>query len=304
MIPRAAIGQFVRAHRSQLVWAALLVVLIMTGTIVLRAATQPTSIVGRTTLLDGRPCQSAGTVFADLTTPEDLTKTFDDDVARVVQERVTLMADPSAWSCVPGADASLPMPALTAMADALPGWKQQVRNIGGGFSLAARPVTQGAFASVLAEYLRAYECRLLEVQQSSLSVVAHNEDRQGTFCCRDGACVDAAGGRCTTPASADPTCGDTCPLAPLVSDFIQRPTALFDRLQAERARARVAIERTLLTLSSFERRWSMSHDLQCLARASLDLEAEMNLLASTTSCMPRVWDAVTSLHDRTPRSAP
>lgn len=273
----------------------------------LRAQTQPPAPAPvASALLDGRPCSSKATIFEDLTSPDALSETFRQQMALVVDERTAIVGDPERWTCGADEPEEPPLPALTAMATALPGWRRRDRALGGGFLLVPKPVTMATFSSVTGEFLRAYECRILELQAASLPITQVNGDLDATaYCCQAGACVPAGPStRCDAPPSPDRTCGGACPVILGSPDIVARPSAYVDRLHDERTRARVAMERLMLNLASYDRAWRTSRDLSCLMRASLDLQAEMSLLATATSCLPRLWDAVTSLHDRTSFTPP
>lgn len=59
--------------------------------------------------------------------------------------------------------------------------------------------------------------------------------------------------------------------------------------------ARPAMHRTLTYLSGHGRFDSLNGALQCLIGATLDIRNALDLAAETSACMPRIWDARTSL---------
>lgn len=59
--------------------------------------------------------------------------------------------------------------------------------------------------------------------------------------------------------------------------------------------ARPAMHRTLTYLSGRGRFDSLNGALQCLIGATLDIRNALDLAAEASSCMPRIWDARTSL---------
>ena len=133
------------------------------------------------------------------------------------------------------------------------------------------------------------------------------EDSAGNpteFCCTEpalgaGGCVrKEAGTACATAPTTDPQCDKQC--SPLISsyDLALRVRPLVERMERESAHARVTLERTLNTLRSFETNYAIARQLNCYERASVDLQNELGLLADVSSCMPRLWDVLTSLHDR------
>lgn len=69
------------------------------------------------------------------------------------------------------------------------------------------------------------------------------------------------------------------------------------RIDARRelAIARSALHRTLLYLSGYGRLQPMSSSLQCLEGATADIANNMRLVTEASACMPRIWDARTSL---------
>jgi hypothetical protein len=79
---------------------------------------------------------------------------------------------------------------------------------------------------------------------------------------------------------------------------MKRMPTLHEDIQRERQVSRVAVERSLATMRSFEMNYAIARQFVCYQRASLDLKNEMSLLADAVSCMPKIWDAVTSIHDR------
>jgi len=168
-----------------------------------------------------------------------------------------------------------------------------------------KPVTFDGFASVVSEFQREYECKLSEIQEWAISIVKGNEDIDlpATFCCTSDGCTQK------TPETA-PYCGpDEYPNQPLCdpacawtqqnsAEFEHRLTGLVERMTKERMHSRAAVERSLLALRSFELNYTIARQLLCYERASFDLRNELSLLSDAVSCMPRIWDTVTSLHDR------
>jgi hypothetical protein len=222
-----------------------------------------------------RTCSDVGTMFEGMGNLAKVMEKYHGKVSEVVLERQKYLRDPQKWKC-PGQNPG--MPKLEALASQLPGWKYPDRSAGSSSSqnYLSRPVIFESFSSILGEYLREYDCKLVRLQQSSVNAVMTNND-------------------VSSGCSPGVDCPDTA-----ISDLAVRPGAYMSKIDSERHRARVALERTLNVLRSFEMNYSAAHDLICFHRAALDLRTEMSLLADTSSCLPKIWDALTSIHDRKP----
>lgn len=257
-----------------------------------------------------RECSSRGTIFENVGNLDRAQQLFVSRMSAVTEERENILTDTSNWSCT--ASVAAPMPVLRSLAEELPAWHYRRSNIfsglfGFGYTTELRPVTFESFGSIVGEFLRVYECKVSELQSQTHTVVSTNNDYPpGTeFCCTNNGCVVAslAGDQCTGPTTTSPSCDDQCPLPDLsVYDLARRPTAFSDRALPERARARIATERTLNALHSYELEHETIRQLECAARASLDLMNSTSLLSEAMSCMPKIWDVSTSLHDRNPIS--
>lgn len=267
---------------------------------------------------DLRTCSDRGTLFENKGRLSDVQSIYVERIAAVMKEREQILRTPSMWICTPPSPASLqgatssvspttidpPMPVLNALASALPGW--------GYYSEQAfvslitrptpRPVTFDAFSAILNEFQREYECKLTLLQEDVLAGIAQNADTAANaqFCCSDNGCVrsDDTLAQCTGALTNDPLCGNACSINITASDIASRLKPYHEELTLERNRSRIALERTLHTLRSFEVNYVVARQLMCSQRASLDLRNEMSLLADAVSCMPKIWDAVTSIHDR------
>ncbi len=254
-----------------------------------------------------RSCSSKGTVFEDMTSLKKVMETFQKRVSEVVKERETFLSSPSKWQCVPDKDGNIdaPMPKLQALADDMPGWHYQYvspLDPASPLEKVQRPVSFGSFSSILGEFEREYECKLTEFQDRAFLMVLQNEDldpEPRQFCCdQNQSCGEVrASSACTSPVTDDPKCGGACAVKLNAADMAVRPTAYFNQQLTERIRARTAVQRTIYALRSFEMNYVYAKQLTCFSRASLDLKNELSLLADATSCMPKIWDAVTSLHD-------
>ncbi len=254
-----------------------------------------------------RACSSVGTIFEYVHNLTDVMALFKQRASGIVKEREDFLFTPSQWQCLPGLTGSVdpPMPMLQQLAAEMPGWYFRY-GTPGNMTKIFKPVTFASFTSILGEFAREYECKLTEFQNSVFADVAMNNDLKtgenppNQFCCNlsneCGLALDSA--YCSGPTTGDAQCDLACDLAPTMSDFATRPLLYVNRQLVERQRARAAVERTILALRSFEINYAYAKQLTCFQRASLDLKNELGLLADTASCLPRIWDAATSLHDR------
>jgi hypothetical protein len=196
---------------------------------------------------------------------------FVTEMSLVVSEREDYLGMPMHWDCKD--DEGPTIAQLSTLAGKLPGWYYP--DVSGGLPPAykMRPVYFDSFSSIIGEFLREYECKLTLMQANTIEAVMTGNDTE-------------------TPCEAEP-----CPTIAM-GDIAMRARPYHEILGLERHRARVAVERTLHTLRSFEVNYTAARNLLCFERASLDLKNELGLLANTTSCIPKIWDALTSIHDR------
>ncbi len=260
-----------------------------------------------------RTCSATGTVFEKIWNFSVLERTFREQMTAVVKEREQLLSSPSSRSCLK--DQEPEMPALRMMAKELPGWYVQEQypvSDGTATRTTLRPVTWNTFSSIVTEFERVYECRLTEISDRALLVVSSNLDYDETgpdgrptmFCCTEasgsgGGCVrKEEGTACSTTATANPQCDNQCSVGIDSFQIAMRLNPLVQRMDIERSHVRTALQRTLTTLRSFETNDAIARQLSCYERASVDLQNELSLLSDASSCLPRIWDVVTSLHDR------
>lgn len=301
-----------RPHRASILVALIGAIVIGVFVHTSRASTlaPPPDPVLQTSIDRRRTCSSEGTIFENVHSIDDLVEIFRTEASAITEERMTILETPSMWVCPSkGTDpADPPLPKLTTLSAKLPGWSYEYPSpFGIGTVTLLRPVTFASFSSILGELGREYECRLMELRDSALTTVVLNQDlpQATTFCCTGGGCQEntitaTVGTACTGPVTSSPVCDDQCSLYIDMADLSRRYGPYVARAETERTRARTAIERTVLFFRSYDLNYAHARDLMCYARASMDLRAEMNLLASATSCIPKIWDAVTSLHDRAP----
>lgn len=223
-----------------------------------------------------RACASQGTMFENIHQPTKVTELFSLRMNAIVDERLRLLNTPSAWSCIASGGVQQPlMPELQALADDMPGWHyvMQTAVLGSPQTLVNRkPVTWENFSSVALEFVREYECKLSELQDQAINVVLTDNDIENP---------DPAGLYSATLAS--------------------RITNLIQLMTDERQRARTATERTINTLRSFEMHLPFTLQMHCMQRTAMDLKNTLALTADAVSCMPKIWDSVTSIHDPLPQ---
>ncbi len=213
-----------------------------------------------------RVCSSAGTVFEEMVSLTAVMEKFQQGMSAVTGEREQFLALPSRWQCISGSDGQSDpaFPALQELAENMPGWFDKTPD----GSRRQRNVTFDSFASIVAEFLREYECKLSEFQEDAFRIVYADTDLP------------------------EPTGRE-----PAQVDFALRTPSFWSLQQIERQRARTAVNRTLQALRSFEVSYTYAKPLTCFQRASHDLKNELSLLADAISSMPKIWDALTSLHD-------
>lgn len=126
-------------------------------------------------------------------------------------------------------------------------------------------ITEGDMATVLIEHLRVYRCAMEEALFKQTDI----PDTRGTG----------------------------------VMDIFRRSQALLtakERIDHEKIAAPKALERTLKILAGSDRLRPLDSALECMARTSLDIRNSLGLTAETAACLPRAWDARTSLRDLEP----
>lgn len=260
-----------------------------------------------------RSCNSKGTMFEHTQNLQEVRQMYRAAMSGVVGERETIIKTPSEWKCGTGADGEPAIPKLQSLASRLPGWQYYVTAplfFGSVTVPISRPVTFASFGSIVAELQREYECKLTELQDRNIANVSLNNDKEipAQYCCINvgdammgselGCAAVSDPSICVTPVTTQPACDQTCPVLLYMTDLAERMPSLHGSLAQERQVSRVVVERTLSTMRSFEMNYAVARQLICYQRASLDLKNEMSLLADAVSCMPKIWNAVTSIHDK------
>lgn len=155
-----------------------------------------------------------------------------------------------------------PGPKLSQLAHSLPPW-QDTQN--------RQKLQQSDVGLVLLEYLRVYECSLMEYSFFQAPEIVREEFR-----------------------SQNPA---TMVLNFFHADLVKQ---LFERsaiIVNETKTARKTLYKVLDLLSSYDRLRPMEAELECLQRTSLDIRNVMSLAAETSACLPRAWSAKDPLRD-------
>lgn len=245
-----------------------------------------------------RACSSQHTIFEDLEVMDDVNTLYLQEMNAIFDEREQILKNSAQWLCGENADTLTPMPALQSLAARLPGWYVLPEPPDG--TPVQRPVNFGAFSAIAAELQREYECKLVELSDQAVALMTRNKDiSPDLFCCTPQGCaLESIGFECLSAPTSDPQCNQECPVYLTQMEIATRLPSIQETLAIERQRSRLSLDRALQTMRSFDINFLVARELVCYQRASLDLRNEFNLLADAVSCMPKIWDAVTSLHDR------
>ena len=129
------------------------------------------------------------------------------------------------------------------------------------------PLSEYDIGRVLLEYLRIYECALMEFDEFLMFDTAQEE-------------FDEPGIRSLF-------------IPDLFGESIKRE----DIIQKERVIARKTLHRVLTLIGTFGRLRPLEAELECTQRLSLDVRNIAALSAETSSCLPRAWNAKDALRD-------
>jgi hypothetical protein len=279
---------------------------------------------------DFRSCTATGSIFMNATRPIEAINIFQARMSAVVAEREEILRKATAWECFDesGEIHPPPSPLLQQLALELPGWHYKyTADVGVGMQTiyVPKPVNYESFASVVMELEREYECKLTQFQVDSTYLVRTDHDLDdpslganpggGSYCCTlpgdfcmDDTATDSNGNTvvCNDDKyhGPDGTCGQLCTVEGTYDEFGVRVKENQKRMIRERNRARIAVERTLSTLRSFETAVVFTVQMSCFQRAGLDIKNELSLLADGSSCMPKIWDSLNSLHDTKDNAPP
>lgn len=242
-----------------------------------------------------RACSGQHTMFQDYETIAETQQAYTEAMSEVFAEHEKILRTPSEWKCAVGESAEPSLPKAQALAALLPGW--HVVPVTDGPAV-ERPITFTGFSSLVGELQREYECKLVELQDRSLAEISRNQDQApGSFCCTEQGCMKSGIVTCTGPVTSDPFCDQACPIVFTTTDIATRLDPYNESINTERQRSRTAVERSLFALRAADMHYELARQLLCYQRASLDLRNELSLTADAISCMPKIWDALTSLHD-------
>ena len=245
---------------------------------------------------DLRVCSGMHTIFEEYETIAEVQELYIQQMSAVFSEHERVLSTPSQWKCGAGQTGEPPLPALNMLAGNLPGWSVFPSS---SAPAVMRPVTFNVFSAVVAELQREYECKLVELQDRALLEISRNKDRApGNFCCSGQGCTRVGGVTCVGPVTQDSLCNDQCPVFFTTMDIATRLGPYDLAIGNERQRSRTALERSLYALRAADMHYEVARQLTCYMRASLDLRNELNLAADAISCMPKIWDALTSIHDK------
>lgn len=244
-----------------------------------------------------RACSGMHGPFEDMETIAEVQDEYVSMMSSIFMEHETVLRTPSLWRCGAGKKAEPPIAQLTDVASRLPGWHVIPEIDGPAFP---RPVGFSKFSSVVGELQRAYECKLVELQDRAIAEISRNKDRApGNFCCTPQGCVPDDGTTiCSSGSVSDSLCDNMCPVLFTTADLAMRLPRFDEAINTERQRSRNAVERSLYALRSADLNYELARELTCYLRASLDLRNELNLMADAVSCLPKIWNAVTSIHDK------
>lgn len=160
---------------------------------------------------------------------------------------------------------------LRSLAENLPPWQD---------SKTSEQLSRLDTGRVLLEYLRFYECALMEYQHFSYIRTAEERFQQGEY-------------------------DDDDEDEPVTDDFFDFFFSDLTREMAERTKvieqelyvARTAMDRLLNIIGAIDRLRPIEAELECTQRMSIDLRNLAALTAETAACMPRMWNASDPLRD-------
>lgn len=187
---------------------------------------------------------------------------YHDQMRRVVDEYL----EPTTFKCDAENYTEFMKPGkeLLSLAAALPTWNDP-----------KVPLSRFDISRVLLEYLRIYECSLMEYD---------------TFLYFD-----------TTKEKFDEQ--EIVEGKPVnffdffFSDLLDEASVRADLVNTERTIARKTLQRVLTLIATAERLRPLEAELECMQRYSLDVRNAMSLTAEASSCLPRIWNAKDILRD-------
>ena len=152
-----------------------------------------------------------------------------------------------------------PVPKIQEIAATLPPWKGNTDDL-----------TFSDTSTVLLEYLRAYECALVERFLFIPAEVKAEEERRA-----DASQIDM----------------------PNISELWILTSGQMEQTRDEIGVARPTLSRALTFIGGLDRIGSLGKEVECLQRASIDLRNSLALSADASACLPRIWEAKDLLRD-------
>lgn len=206
------------------------------------------------------PCTEKDTPFEGVPI-EDMSETYHAQVTTIINAHLEARGSlgQAPLQCTAGTYKEL-TPAtteLSALAATLPEWTSR-----------SEAVSEADLGAVLLEYLRVYECALNDRSEFLPNAVIEDEGEQS----EDQWVIGS-------------------------SQFLREGPKQEDLIAQELLTARKALDRTLSFLGGIDRLRPLDLELECLKRASLDLRNTLGLTAEAASCMPKIWDARSTLRD-------
>lgn len=130
---------------------------------------------------------------------------------------------------------------------------------------------QSDMSLVLIEYLRVYECALLEYSAFEAPLIVKEKTQEAG----PGGILQAY------------------TYAKLLVDLLERAAVILSELKT----ARPTLYYTLNLISSYDRLRPLQAEIECVQRASLDIRNMTALTAEASACLPRVWSTKDPLRD-------
>ncbi|MFA7681497.1 MAG: hypothetical protein WCX61_00540 [Candidatus Peribacteraceae bacterium] len=225
--------------------------------------------------------------LAEVSYVSEWMKEYHGTVARVVTEDMS----PGALTCTASDYTGMmqPRPELYALAQKLPSWANEEDSDYNNDNMSR--LSQLDVGTVLLEYLRMYECALIErslfLPSDTLTQESGREERAKEIQQNPGSLTEALLNVLKV-------------LLKSVTDYIR----IFGLVAADRhtitdelVLARSALHRTLVFIGGYNRLRPIDAEFTCLQQATLDIRNGFALSADAGSCLPRIWNAKDPLRD-------
>ena len=207
------------------------------------------------------PCSRYGEVYKDLGFQRKKLKEWPDIYHKKVNELIEEYFEPEPIDCSASSYNELLKPGekLKELAELLPAWKDPDVSL-----------TRLDAGRVLLEYLRIYECTLMEYDSFLFEETMDEETDDSGF------------------------------LDLFLSGLMQFAVGRSEILEREQAIARESLHRALSIMGAFDRLRPLEVELECMQRFTLDLRNITALTAETSACLPRIWQTKDVLRDAPP----